>query len=102
MYKWKPVHTVDLMVDRKRRMVDSSYRVFMPCCAGHGKSLKKGDIWECAIEDEHVRPLCRRRDKTRANAPHVCNEIASAHSCAWTLSGLQEVIGTRKRKIASI
>jgi hypothetical protein len=98
MYKWKPIHTVDLMVESGSHLVDNFHRIFLPCCSDHGKKLRKGDIWECAIDGDHVRPLRRRTDKKRANARHVCQDIARAHERAWTLDGLEESLDTRKRK----
>jgi len=80
MYKWKTSHTVDLYVSTAGTMMDGKYTDFLPLCSGHGKTLVKGDIWECAFEQGGacVRPLRCRRDKPRANARHVCREIRQA------------------------
>ena len=80
MYKWKESHTVDLYVSAAGTMMDGKYTDFLPLCIGHGKTLVKGEVWECAFEKGGtcVRPLRCRRDKPRANARHVCREILQA------------------------
>jgi hypothetical protein len=98
MYKWKPVHTVDLLVGVGGHMVDNLHRIFLPRRRSQGLRLLKGEIWECAIDDDHVRPLRLRTDKKRANARHVCNDVAQAHAKAWTLESLATLFETRKRK----
>ena len=81
LYKWKPVHTVDLYVGNDNVLMDGSYTPFMCTCIGHGRTLRKGEVWECAFEPDgkSVRPLTRRQDKHRANARHVCRDIRAAH-----------------------
>jgi len=79
MYKWKPVHTVDLYVGNDGILMDGSYTAFLNTCRDHRHVLTKGDIWECKIVGTSVHPVQRRRDKIRANARHVCREILRAH-----------------------
>jgi len=81
MYKWKPVHTVDLYVGPDGTMMDGKYTEFRPLEPDHGMKLTTGDIWECVFAQDgaSVRPVRRRVDKPRANARHVCREILKAH-----------------------
>lgn len=111
LYKWKPVHTVDLYVGHSGDLCDGSYTPFLPACADHGCVLQKGEIWECAFTDDckAVRPLCRRTDKYGANARHVCREIRNAHKDALQLMDVRALLqqapapkATRKRKQVSL
>jgi ATP-dependent DNA ligase len=75
LYKWKPVHTVDLYVGPGGVLMDGKYTAFMST----GSKLTCGEIWECRFEGNVVVPVKRRTDKSRANARHVCREIRKAH-----------------------
>ena len=104
LYKWKPQHTVDLEVGNTHNLVDGLKYAFLPCVDDHGQELKKGQIWECAIEKDRVRPLHLRTDKCKANAHHVCKEILDAHNANISLDDLANSVvpETKKRKRASI
>ena len=103
LYKWKPVHTVDLLVGKDGSLLDGKYMPFMKACDGHGHLLKKGDIWECAFEPDgvSVRPLVRRRDKLRANARHVCREIRDAHKAALSIEDVRVQLTQQKPRRGS-
>lgn len=104
LFKWKPNHTVDLEVGTSNLLVDRLKYSFLPCVQDHGQVLRKGQIWECAIEDNHVRPLYLRTDKLKANAHHVCEEILQAHKARITLDDLAKnaSVENKKRKRESI
>lgn len=94
LYKWKPVHTVDLYVGDDGMLMDGSYTAFVPACTDHGKKLAKGEVWECQFVNDckAAQPLRRRHDKCRANARHVCREIRQAHRDALGLAGVRKLL----------
>lgn len=89
MYKWKPVHTVDLLVGPRGELRDASHTQFLPCASDQGP-WRKGEIWECAFESDgnRVRPIKQRIDKTRPNPRAVCQEIRKAHNLQVTVADL--------------
>ena len=94
LYKWKPQHTVDLYVGKDNQLMDGSFTPFMQLATNHGKNLKKGDVWECTFDSDNksVRPLFRRKDKSTANARHVCREIRKAHQAALTIDDVRCIL----------
>ena len=84
MYKWKPVHTVDLLVGECGDLVDRKFDRFLYACPNHGKVLVPGQLWECSFTSDgnFVVPMFARTDKTRANPRVVCNDVRQAHSDA--------------------
>ena len=105
LYKWKPVHTVDLAYHRDRGFVAREGRRFLPSAGVCDTRVKPGDIWECRIDNDHIIPMSRRRDKLTANALHVCHDIWNAHRAQLSLEQLADMarppVGT-KRKAESI
>ena len=67
-YKWKPVHTVDLLLN--------------------------GAVWECRFADSgepvRVKP---RYDKQRGNHPRTVEEVRQAHDDNVTLDELSAALG---------
>ena len=81
MYKWKPVHTVDLIVGRHGDLVDRKFDRFLYTCPNHGKVLVPGQLWECSFTSDgnFIVPMFVRTDKTKANPRVVCNDVRQAH-----------------------
>ncbi len=91
MYKWKPVHTIDLLVGQNNDLVDRKFNRFLPTCLNHGKTLVPGQLWECelTIDGNFVVPKFIRTDKTHANARCVCNDVRQAHNEAISIDQMK-------------
>ena len=98
MYKWKPVHTVDLLSSGNNTLVNSNSMPFLTPDPDSGVR-KKGQIWECAIVGKYVSPLRLRTDKKRANAPHVCHEILKAHRDNLSLEDVARVLSRADKPV---
>jgi len=119
LFKWKPKHTVDLMVNRHGYLCDGrTHEPFMRVAPDHGKKLEHAQIWECSIDADniHIHPLHQRFDKQYSNAPHVLQEIKKAHIANYSLRDVGRMLkkivrrdrevrrqrAEKKRKLSSI
>ena len=91
MYKWKPVHTLDLLVGQCGDLVDRKFDRFLPTCPNHGKTLVPGQLWECELTSDgnFVVPKFVRTDKTNANPRVVCNDVRQAHKDVISIEELK-------------
>ena len=97
LFKWKPQHTVDLVVNSRGDLVDSDHgKPFMRLAPGPGCLLQHGQVWECTLDDTNtwVTPVRQRHDKAWANPRHVLADIKRAHTAHYTI----EVVGRMLKK----
>lgn len=98
MYKWKPEHTVDLWSGRDNLLMDGKYMPFLTPEPGSGIRAK-GEVWECSIVGNHVRPLRVRTDKQRPNAAHVCRDILRAHREKLTIDDVVRILSAKREPV---
>ena len=99
MYKWKPHHTVDLMVHKHGYMCDTATQTrFLGIEPGHGFVINHLEVWECEFtaDMKNAKLIRRRFDKTRSNPLHVLRDIRCAHTAQMSL----ETVGTLLKKLA--
>lgn len=99
MFKWKPQHTVDLVVNSNGQLVDSTHgKPFMRVAPDHGFTLCQGQVWECRLDDTNrfLIILRQRHDKQRANAQHVLSDVKRAHVARY---GIKDVNRMLKRQL---
>ena len=80
MFKWKPLHTVDLKVSGDMRLRTRKMTVQSLAVAYHDM-CKPTEVWEFAFQEGiHLRPVRKRDDKDMPNSEQTYRDVRTAHN----------------------